>query len=78
MMVQLEPKHDGDHKIQNNRYQHIPGECILLVINNQWITSTMNMQHFITAMYLHKRTDQHCYLRIVTDRRLFSPSTLIA
>jgi len=50
------------------------------VINNQLITSTstMHMQHFNTAMYLHKGTDHHRYLRIVTDRRLFSPSTLIA
>jgi len=38
----------------------------------------MHMQHFNTAMYLHKGTDHHRYLRIVTDRRLFSPSTLIA
>lgn len=32
MMVQLEPKRAGEFRIQNNRYLHLLGRCILLVI----------------------------------------------
>lgn len=47
-MVQLEAKHVGEctSMIQNNRYLHLPDKCSLLVVNEQLITNTQNMQHF--------------------------------
>lgn len=43
MMVQLEPKQDGECMIGNNKYLHLPNKYIFLVVNKDSITNIQKM-----------------------------------